>query len=79
MGLPFIVTDAIANTKEIVDMKCGIVIQYNADELANAVVKFLKNKKMLKKYRENALRFAKNFDNEKIFSANLKRVLEIKK
>lgn len=75
LGLPFIVTDAIANPKEIMEAKCGIVIRYNTDELANAVLRLLTNEKLLKEYRANALKFIQEFDNEKVFATNIQRVL----
>lgn len=76
LGMPFIVTDAIANPREIVDKKYGIVIKYDKDELANAVIKLLQDTRLLKEYRKNALQFAKQYDNEKLFSTNLKRTLD---
>lgn len=75
LGVPFIVTDAIANPKEVMDMKYGIVIKYDKDQLARAVIKLLRDEKLLKEYRENALQFAKQYDNEKLFLTNLKRIL----
>lgn len=75
LGVPFITTNAIANPKEIMDMKYGIVIEYDKDQLANAVIKLLQDEKLLKEYRENALQFAKQYDNEKLFLTNLKRTL----
>lgn len=75
LGIPFIVTNAIANPKEVVNMKYGIVIEYEKDQLARAVIKLLRDEKLLKEYRENALQFAKQYDNEELFLTNLKRVL----
>lgn len=77
LGVPFIVTDAIANPEEIKKLRCGIVIKFDSDELANAVIKLLQNTKLLKEYRKNALKFAQQFDNENLFTKNLKRVLEV--
>ncbi len=78
LGLPFITTNAISNPKEIMDMKYGIVIEYDKDQLAKAVIKLLRDEKLLKEYRKNALQFAKQYDNEKLFLTNLKRALEEK-
>jgi len=75
LGIPFITTNAIADPKEVMDMKYGIVIEYDKDQLANAVIKLLGDEKLLKEYRENALQFAKKYDNEKIFLTNLQRAL----
>lgn len=76
LGIPFIVTDAIANPQEITDKKCGIVINYDKDQLAKAVIKLLTNQKMLKEYRDNALKFVKKYDNGALFTSNLKRILK---
>ncbi|MDO8659022.1 MAG: glycosyltransferase [Candidatus Parcubacteria bacterium] len=74
LGIPFITTSAIANPKEVMDMKYGIVIEYNKDQLAKAVIKLLEDERLLKEYRDNTLQFAKQYDNEKIFLTNLKRI-----
>lgn len=77
LGIPFIVTDAIANPKEVREMKYGLVIKYDKDQLANAVIKLLQNEKLLKEYRKNALQFANKYDNEKLFLTNLQRTLGV--
>jgi len=76
-GMPVIVTDAIVNSKQIENAGCGIVIQYNVKELADAVIKLLLDEKLLKEYRRNAVRFVEQFDYESIFSDNINRLLEV--
>ncbi len=76
-GMPVIVTDAIANSKQIENSGCGIVIEYDVKELANAVIKLLLDERALREYRGNAVRFVEQFDYEKIFSDNINRLLEI--
>jgi glycosyltransferase involved in cell wall biosynthesis len=75
--MPVIVTDAIVNSKQIENAGCGIVIQYNVKELADAVIKLLLDEKLLKEYRRNAVRFVEQFDYESIFSDNINRLLEV--
>jgi len=78
-GMPVIVTDAIVNSKQIENARCGIVIQYNVKELADAVIKLLLDEKLLKEYRRNAIRFVEQFDYERIFNDNLNRLLGVAK
>lgn len=78
-GMPVIVTDAIANSKQIENSGCGIVIQYRVEELAAAVIKLLKNATLLKQYRKNAISFVEQFDYKRIFGDNLKRLLGVNK
>lgn len=67
-GLPVILTDVPHNAKEIGMRKCGIVVSYKKEEIANAVIKILGNEEELKDYRNNALAYAKEFDWNVIFS-----------
>lgn len=71
-GLPVILTNVPHNAKEIEKRKCGIVVRYQKEEIANAVIKLLSNEQTLREYRENALIFAKEFDWNVIFSKALK-------
>lgn len=67
-GLPVILTDVPHNAKEIERRKCGIVVNYQKEEVANAVIKILSDEKELRDYRNNALAYAKDFDWNVIFS-----------
>lgn len=67
-GLPVILTDVPHNAREIERRKCGIVVEYKKEDIANAVIKILSNEKELKTYRSNALAYAKEFDWNVIFS-----------
>lgn len=75
MGMPVITTKAISNFEQIEKLKCGIIINYEASELANAVIKLLLNEDLLKEYRDNALKFISQFDCGKLFDENISRVL----
>lgn len=76
LGMPVITTDTSYFSKEIIDNKCGLVVNYNPEELASSVVKLLSNKKLLRKYRSNAIKFIKEFDCTKILKPNLERILK---
>lgn len=70
-GLPVITTNVtyIGNDLEI--NRCGFVIKYDSSILANKIIEVLKDEKLLKEYRENAILFAKNLDWENIFDEAL--------
>lgn len=67
-GLPIVLTDVPHNAKEIERRKCGIVVNYEKEEIANGVIKILSNEDELKNYRNNALAYAKEFNWNVIFS-----------
>lgn len=71
-GLPVIITDIVQVAKEINKAKCGINISFNQKELVKAVVSLLKDESKLKLYRKNAIKFAKKFEWDKVFSQALK-------
>lgn len=75
MGMPIIVTRAISYYEQIEKQKCGIVIDYNPDQLAQAVIKLLTNKKLLEEYRANALKYIKKYDWNNILKPNMERIL----
>lgn len=75
LGLPVVTTNATLHAKSIDKARCGIVMDYTPESLANAVIKFLTNEKLLKEYRRNALQYVKQFDWNNIFSKNISRLL----
>jgi len=74
-GLPIIITDVPHIARQIEDVKCGVVIDYKKEDLVNAIVSLMKNKDLLKKYRENASEFAKQFDWNVMFYKYLGNIL----
>lgn len=70
-GLPVILTDVPYNAREIEKRKCGIVVDYQKEEIAKRVIDLLGNERKLKEYRDNAVAFAKEFDWEIIFAKAL--------
>jgi len=61
-GLPIVMTDISYNVKEIADAGCGVIVKYDKDDIAKAIIKLLKDEERYKKYRQNALNFAKQYD-----------------
>lgn len=75
LGLPVVMTNASLNASTIAKLKCGIVIDYTTESLANAAVKLLSDEQLWKEYRNNALRYVKQFDWNVIFTKNIARLL----
>jgi len=60
-GVPVLLTDLPWNTKEIVKAKCGEVISEDPSDIAMHIIALL-NPKKNQQYRNNAAKYAKNFD-----------------
>lgn len=67
-GLPIILTDVPPNAQEIEKAGCGVIINDNKKEVAQAVIKIMENEKKLKQYKKNALKLAQKYDWPKIYS-----------
>lgn len=76
LGMPVITTDTNRYSKEFIKNECGLVVGYDPKELASAVMRLLNNKKLLKKYRSNAIKFIEKFDCTNILKPNMDRVLK---
>lgn len=61
-GLPVIITRVPPIASLIEENKAGLIIGYSKEELANAVLRLLKDEKLYLEYRKNALEIAKQFD-----------------
>lgn len=66
-GLPIVLTDLPHNAYEIVHHKCGIIVDYDVGEIAQAVLSLMKDERKLKQFRMNALTYIKNYDWSLIF------------
>jgi glycosyltransferase involved in cell wall biosynthesis len=67
-GLPVIITGVPPVAKEIAENRAGIVINYDKNELADAVIRILAEDKLLKEFRQNAVKLAARYGWEDIFS-----------
>lgn len=74
-GLAVVVTDAIANARQLEEQRCALVVPYRKEALVRAIVRFLKDQKLLTEYRRNAVSYVSGFDYNRIFSKHLDRVL----
>lgn len=67
-GLPVVVTDVPQIARVIDKQKCGILTEYNHDAIVDSVIGLLLNRNKLIEYSNNARKFAKNYDWNKVFS-----------
>lgn len=67
-GLPVLLTDVSYNTKDVVNYGCGLIINENKEDIANAVVKIMRDGELNKKCRSRSLEYRKRFDYENIFN-----------
>lgn len=74
-GLPIIITNGTLIASEIDEKKAGISIDYDENELTEAVIKLLNDEDILKVYKKNASEFAKEYTTEKIFDSVLQKSL----
>ena len=75
LGLPVVMTNASLNANAISKGRCGIIIDYTPESLAEAVIKLLSNKKLWAEYRKNALKYVQQFDWNNLFSKNISRLI----
>lgn len=76
-GLPVVMTDTFYNAYDIEKAGGGIVAGDNPVAVGKAIVSIIKNEKRLRKYRDDASSFAREFDHPKLFSDNLRRALSL--
>ncbi|MBD3355133.1 glycosyltransferase [Candidatus Woesearchaeota archaeon] len=70
-GTPVLTTNVPHNSHDIADKKCGMIVDLNPESISKAVIAMLNDKKLLRKYRENAAAYAKNFDWNVLFGGVL--------
>lgn len=61
-GLPVIITDVPYIAREIAQKEAGVIVEYNEQQMVDAILGLLKDSKKLAKYRQNAIDFARDFD-----------------
>jgi len=67
-GLPVIITKVPKIAWEIEKEKAGIAVNYDKEEIKEAIIKLLTKDSLYKKMRENAVKFGSNFTWEKTFN-----------
>lgn len=74
-GIPVVITKVPQVAYEIEKNKCGIAINYDKKELAEAIIKLLTNKALLFEFRKNSLKMAKKYTWNKIFNKAIKETI----
>jgi len=75
-GVPVIITRVPAIALDIQKEGAGIAINYNKDELADAINRLLSDERLLSEYRMNAVRFASQYDWVNIYDNAFKSSLD---
>lgn len=71
-GLPIILTDVPHNAQEIAQRECGLIVGYDARELADAVVALLQDEGKLRQWRQNAVDYVRQYEWTKVFEEALR-------
>jgi len=66
-GLPIIITDVPYVAKEIEKNKCGVIVRYEEKDIVKAVIRLMENENELRACRKNAIKYAEQFDWDRIF------------
>ncbi len=75
-GIQVIITKVPQVAFEIEKNKCGFAIDFDKKQLVNTLIKVLSNSKLQSNMRFNALKMAKRYTWEKIFSKALRETIE---
>lgn len=74
-GLPIVLTDVPHLASLIQDQRCGMVVNYDTQELAQAIYQLLNDEQLLREFRNNAAVLGKEYDWDCIFTRALEGVL----
>ena len=74
-GLPVIMTDVFYNAREIKEKGAGVIVNYDSKDIAREIVILMINPQKLKKYKNAAIDYIKQFDWNSIFYHELNRLL----
>lgn len=74
-GLPVILTRVPPIAWEIEKKKCAVITEYNSDDFSKIASQFLLSPKTLQIYSKNAVKYAKNFDWNNVFTKGLEKTL----
>lgn len=70
-GLPVVITNVPAIAGIIQSKKAGIVVDYNKESVAKALITLLTNDELYKKYRKNVIKLSKNYDTNTLIAKAL--------
>lgn len=66
-GLPVVLTDVPQIARDLVIKRCGIITDYDSTSIYEKIAELLGDETKLSRYSKNALKYASNFDWNKIF------------
>lgn len=67
-GLPVVITNVPAIAGIIQSKKAGIVVDYNKENVAKALITLLSNDELYKKYRKNAIELSKDYNTNSLIA-----------
>ena len=73
-GLPVITTPLTYFAEHVTGENCGIVIEYDKEQLASAVIRVFTDSALQQRLRKNAIRFARSFNWNDIFTNALQTI-----
>jgi len=76
-GLPVVTTSISEMALVISDVNSGIIIDYNTESFANAVVRLLSDAALLQTYKKNALSIGQDYSWDNIFDHALAQTIKI--
>jgi glycosyltransferase involved in cell wall biosynthesis len=74
-GLPVIMTDIFYNAKEIEESNAGLIVNYSAKNIAEAVINLMENPKKLEEMKKSSIKYIKNLDWNIIFSSCMSKTI----
>ena len=75
-GVPVIMTNVTHNCSEIENAGCGLIVDYDTEDISKALATYLEDLKYLRLSQTLALKYAAQFKWSKIFQHNLSRIDE---
>jgi glycosyltransferase involved in cell wall biosynthesis len=73
-GVPVVMTDVPYVAREIQKANCGFIVPYKKNVLIKTLLYYFSDIEMMKKYRSNALKFAKRYEWNDIFAKGLSKI-----
>jgi glycosyltransferase involved in cell wall biosynthesis len=68
LGVPVIMTEVGHSSKDVIKYKCGFVVDYDAKQISETIIKIIKNIPEIYKYRKNAISYASKYQWDEIFT-----------
>ncbi len=74
-GLPVIITRVSQIANELEKERAGLVIKYDKNELAQAIISLFTDDRLFLEYRQNAIRFASKYSWDNVFHKALEKTI----